>query len=96
MGKAETQSWAICRNSFQDLLMVDKCHLSFQSHQYAIERDLEGNPPTIEDEDFEGSRWKPLVSPPLQTFHWLPSAYRALKRVAMGKGGEVPFKGVCI
>lgn len=96
MGKAETPSWAICRNSFQDLLMVDKCRLSFQSHQYAIERDLEGNPPTIEDEDFEGSWWKPLVSPPLQTFHWLPPAYRALKRVAMGKGGEVPFKGICI
>lgn len=77
MGKAETQSWAICRNSFQDLLMVDKCHLSFQSRQYAIERDLEGNLPTIEDEDFEGSWWKPLVSPPLQTFHCLPSTYRA-------------------
>lgn len=71
--------------------MVDKCHLSFQSHQYAIERDLEGNPPTIEDEDFEGSQWKPLVSPPLQTFHWLPSAYRALKRVALEREGG-PFE----
>lgn len=57
MGKAETQSWAICRNSFKDLLMVDKCHLRFQNHQYAIEKDLKGNPSTIEEDDFEGSPW---------------------------------------
>lgn len=40
MGKAETLSWPICRNNFKDLLMVDKCHLSFQSQPYAFEKDL--------------------------------------------------------
>lgn len=75
--------------------MVDECHFSLQSHQHAIERDLEGNPPPIEEEeDFEGCRGKPLVSPPLQPFQRLPSACGALKRVAMGKGREVPFRAV--